>query len=103
MILQRRRLPFSAWAVLLFLAIGGPTRLLAQAGFHVNRTLYSETADAKAEIAAAEAAARREHKRILLEFGAFPPSPSWTRQGRCSTPNSRRSSSTPRRRRSARC
>lgn len=31
--------------------------------------LYNETADAKADIAAAEVKARREHKRILLDFG----------------------------------
>jgi thiol:disulfide interchange protein len=71
MILKLRGLPFAARAVLLgLLAIGGPTGLLAQASFHVNRTLYSETADARADIAAAEVTARREHKRILLEFGA---------------------------------
>ena len=31
--------------------------------------LYSETADPRAEIAAALAQARREHKRVLLDFG----------------------------------
>ncbi len=41
----------------------------AQGGFQVNKNLYSETADPKADIAAAEAVARREHKRVLLEFG----------------------------------
>jgi thiol:disulfide interchange protein len=71
MILKLRSFPFPARVVLLgVLAAGAPTGLLAQTGFHVNRTLYSETADAKADIAAAEATARREHKRILLEFGA---------------------------------
>jgi thiol:disulfide interchange protein len=71
MILKLRSLPFPACAVLFgVLAIGGQMGLLAQPGFHVNKTLYSETADAKAEIAAAEVAARQGHKRILLEFGA---------------------------------
>jgi thiol:disulfide interchange protein len=71
MILKLRSLPLPACAVLFgVLAIGGQMGLLAQPGFHVNRTLYSETADAKAEIAAAEVAARQGHKRILLEFGA---------------------------------
>jgi thiol:disulfide interchange protein len=41
----------------------------AQATFHVNRDLYSETANPSADIAAAVVQARREHKRILLEFG----------------------------------
>src|SRR5580698_329037 len=43
---------------------------VAQATFHVNRDLYSETADASADIAAAMVKARLEHKRILLDFGA---------------------------------
>ncbi len=34
-----------------------------------NKNLYSETADPTADIAAALAQARREHKRILLDFG----------------------------------
>ena len=35
----------------------------------VNRHLYSETADAAADIRAAQVVARRERKRILIEFG----------------------------------
>ncbi len=35
----------------------------------VNRHLYSETADAAADIRAAEKVARRENRRILIEFG----------------------------------
>ena len=42
---------------------------VAQSVFHVNRDLYSETADPAADIAAAVKAARPAHKRILLEFG----------------------------------
>jgi len=34
-----------------------------------NRHLYSETADAAADIAAAKKVARRENRRILIEFG----------------------------------
>ncbi len=41
----------------------------AQTGFKVNKNLYSETANPAADIAAAERAARPQHKRILLEFG----------------------------------
>jgi thiol:disulfide interchange protein len=55
---------------LLVTASGGAVALMAQTGFHVNRELYSETADARTDIAAAEVVARRDHKRILLEFGA---------------------------------
>ena len=35
----------------------------------LSRHLYSETADPKADIAAALAKARREHKRVILDFG----------------------------------
>jgi len=35
----------------------------------VNKNLYSETSDATADIAAALVRARREHKRIILDFG----------------------------------
>ncbi|MEO6807309.1 MAG: thioredoxin family protein [Edaphobacter sp.] len=41
----------------------------AQVIAHANKHLYSETADAKADIAAALVRARREHKHILLDFG----------------------------------
>ena len=41
----------------------------AQSEFHVNRDLYSETADASSDIAAAIKTARAGHKRVLLEFG----------------------------------
>lgn len=34
-----------------------------------NKNLYSETADPSADIAAALAQARREHKRVILDFG----------------------------------
>jgi thiol:disulfide interchange protein len=35
----------------------------------VNKNLYSETSDAHADIAAALVQARREHKRVILDFG----------------------------------
>ncbi len=41
----------------------------AQQQFHVNKNLYSETADPAADIAAARKQALREHKHILLDFG----------------------------------
>ena len=36
---------------------------------YTTRHIYSETADPKAEIAAATVQARKEHKRVLLDFG----------------------------------
>jgi thiol:disulfide interchange protein len=53
----------------LSLLIGSLPSAVAQSEFHVNRDLYSATADAAADIAAAKIAARPAHKRILLEFG----------------------------------
>lgn len=41
----------------------------AQEAFHPNPHLYSETANASADIATAEAVARRQHKHVLLDFG----------------------------------
>jgi len=41
----------------------------AQSAFHVNKSLYSESANAAADIQAAERIGRRDHKRILLDFG----------------------------------
>jgi thiol:disulfide interchange protein len=49
--------------------IGLPFAATAQETFHVNRELYSTTADPAADIAAAIKAAKPAHKRILLEFG----------------------------------
>jgi thiol:disulfide interchange protein len=56
--------------ILLALAVPSATHAAAQSVFMVNRNLYSETANASADIAAAMATARREHKRVLLDFGA---------------------------------
>ncbi|WP_353068446.1 thioredoxin family protein [Tunturibacter empetritectus] len=54
------------------LVLGAAGHVLAQfsAAPTVNKHLYSETANASADIAAAMVAARREHKRIILDFGA---------------------------------
>ena len=41
----------------------------AQTPFRVNKNLYSESANPSANIAAAVAAGRKDHKRILLDFG----------------------------------
>src|SRR5271170_2189979 len=51
------------------LLTGSSPAAISQETFHVNKDLYSETADPAADIAAAEVAARRGHRRILLEFG----------------------------------
>ncbi len=67
---QLRNLPHKvALSLLLGLLIGLSPAAIAQSEFHVNRELYSETADPSADIAAAVKAARPAHKRILLEFG----------------------------------
>ncbi len=44
-------------------------QVVAQTTAHANKNLYSETSDAAADIAAALVRARREHKRVLLDFG----------------------------------
>jgi thiol:disulfide interchange protein len=41
----------------------------AQSAFHVNKSLYSESANAAADIEAAQRIASHDHKRILLDFG----------------------------------
>jgi len=57
-------------ALLLTLFAVAPLRdAPGQTIFRVNRDLYSETANAHADIAAALVRARREHKHVLLDFG----------------------------------
>lgn len=46
-----------------------PASAGAQSGFQVNKNLYSETANAREDIAAAQAVALHQHKHILLDFG----------------------------------
>ncbi len=70
MILNFRRVSFrTALPILFALLIVSLSRAVAQSEFHVNRDLYSATADPAADIAAALKAARPAHKRVLLEFG----------------------------------
>ncbi len=55
-----------------FLIVGGAVAAPAQdrpAVHYTTKHIYSETADPKADIAAALAEARKEHKRVLLDFG----------------------------------
>jgi thiol:disulfide interchange protein len=57
-------------AFVLILPVLAPLpRAAAQITPHVNKDLYSETANPTADIAAAMVRARREHKRIILDFG----------------------------------
>jgi thiol:disulfide interchange protein len=56
-------------ALLFILAAASPHQATAQIIDKVNKNLYSETANPTADIAAALAQARREHKRVLLDFG----------------------------------
>ena len=46
-----------------------PPQATAQIIAKANKNLYSETSDANADITAALVRARREHKRVLLDFG----------------------------------
>ena len=65
----RRSLFKSAVAITSFSLVGYAPKALSQSAFHVNKDLYSETADSAHEIDAAERVARHDHKRILLDFG----------------------------------
>ncbi len=69
MILSFRSIRLRAAVALLSALLMGSSPALAQESFHVNRDLYSTTADPAADIANAKIAARQGHKRILLEFG----------------------------------
>ena len=51
------------------LALAPSPQSSAQIVAKANKNLYSETSDASADIAAAVAQARREHKRVILDFG----------------------------------
>jgi thiol:disulfide interchange protein len=69
---SRRRILFFpiAAALLGVLCSVAPVDVLGQTGlFKPNPHLYSENSNAATDIAAAVATARREHKRILLDFG----------------------------------
>jgi thiol:disulfide interchange protein len=51
------------------MSISASGALFAQAVPFVKKHIYSETANPRADIAAALQQARREHKRVLLDFG----------------------------------
>jgi thiol-disulfide isomerase/thioredoxin len=61
-------LPALAFTILAF-TLASPPQTAAQIIDKVNKNLYSETANPTADIAAALAQARREHKRVILDFG----------------------------------
>ena len=65
----RRRLAPGTLPAIFGLLLSTAPHAVAQAGFQVNKNLYSETANPAADIAQAEAAARPHGKRILLDFG----------------------------------
>ena len=54
---------------LLLFPVLSPRTAIAQADAAPHRRLYSETANAAADILAAQKAAQPTHKRLLLEFG----------------------------------
>jgi thiol:disulfide interchange protein len=51
------------------LTVAPPPQAVAQIIARANKNLYSETSNATADIAAALVRARREHKRVILDFG----------------------------------
>ncbi len=55
--------------ILVAVPVIGAGQARGQTAFHVNKDLYSETASPTADISAALIAARRENKRVLLDFG----------------------------------
>jgi len=67
----KSRNPFLPALALTLLAstLASPHQATAQIIDKVNKNLYSETANPNADIASALAQARREHKRVLLDFG----------------------------------
>jgi thiol:disulfide interchange protein len=70
MILKSRSklLPAMILALLALPLVPQP-KAAAQIIAKANKNLYSETSDPTADIAAAVAQARREHKRVILDFG----------------------------------
>jgi thiol:disulfide interchange protein len=68
--ISKFRTLFSALAFTLSaLILTPPPQAAAQIIAKANKNLYSETSDATADIASALVRARREHKRVLLDFG----------------------------------
>jgi thiol:disulfide interchange protein len=65
--ISRNSLLLAPSLLLLVLIVTPPPQSNAQ--ILPNKNLYSETADPTADITAALARARREHKRVLLDFG----------------------------------
>ena len=64
---RNQLLPVLALPLLTFTLLPpqAPAQIIAKA----NKNLYSETSNATSDIAAALAQARREHKRVILDFG----------------------------------
>ena len=70
MISKFRNLLLPAMTVtVMTVALAPPPPAAAQIIAKANKNLYSETSDANADITAALVRARREHKRVLLDFG----------------------------------
>jgi thiol:disulfide interchange protein len=71
MMLQSKRVTTGFVAALVFGVMGfGPLPTVSHAQVQFSaKHIYSETTDPKADIAAALAQARKEHKRVLLDFG----------------------------------
>jgi thiol-disulfide isomerase/thioredoxin len=67
--IAKSRTTFLTALMLVLPALAPLPQAAAQSTFHVNKDLYSETSNPTADIAAAMVRARREHKRIILDFG----------------------------------
>jgi thiol:disulfide interchange protein len=65
----RKMLPLLLALILAALTLKPMPQAAAQIIDKVDKNLYSETANPTADIAAALARARREHKRVILDFG----------------------------------
>jgi thiol:disulfide interchange protein len=69
MIPKFRNTLLPALAFVLSMPVASPPQATAQIIDKVNKNLYSETANPTADINAALAQARREHKNVILDFG----------------------------------
>ena len=66
----RNSVLYAAAVAMMFFLASPVTPASAQSALpFVSKHIYSETADAKADIASAQTKARKEHKRVILDFG----------------------------------
>jgi thiol:disulfide interchange protein len=66
---SRTAIRVTVFSLLAFAIVSGDSATAQTVYPTVNKHLYSENADARADIAAALKQARHEHKRVILDFG----------------------------------